>query len=853
MPDPLDFESRWFVVNGLPRLLFDSGRYAELTALIDGDWLRASTQVNGHYGPFLQDVALARDASASVAGNAAIGGSVRWALSASTIASIAAAFPPRVYPALIKWRFLSLVESVTFARRLPDPLKATEALLRMAQLPQLRQRDLEMLLREALAVRWVGGTENDRPKFMAAVAPLLSPNLLLEALDSVADVQSPAIRQPILASLVPQLRSPTKERVLSEALALARNLRSPYDMALGLARLSSFVEDSVLEESIDLLRAGTDGYFVTHQTIVELAPRLPLRLYKRVLSVIESLPHGMQKVRLLITLATQGQAELFKEPGELADFRSRYVVRPRGVLPARMKDQLVERAVAIAAGVDAEERLDSARVWCTLTAVIPRYGGRAVRLASRVEDYQRWSYVAPILIGHVGSRHRRSLINSAFQSIEASPDLSWVVPFTRVAGPYFSTGDHRRALDMAATLLPAPRAVEVMADVAMCAPGLIARTACERVYEMGVAIQDYSEREAAGSELVAVIAASETAEDADEVSIERQFEAMAERLPYRLLDLDRTYFLATRVFPRLSHNVLDRMAQRVCGLDFRDGIHSEYDTACYFLTMLVHRLSLPGRMCTLDYALQLLGAEHKDMHAFALCLIADAASEFSASQRSVAMKEVEDVPDPQRRLAARVALAVGDPIAGFALLCTDGESSPRCSAEAEREGSSADGESAILQRQADIRIPVLRDYVALAVLPYVSDSHRGRLMPYALSSATTKRAWGTNRPEQVAAMRLAGLCRPHELGDVLTALLTHSHLSSEAITAVRHLSLQFCQLPPAEAYEGLRTLVLRAAGGERGTLIRMLGAAAPLLCHVGGPEMVRDTLDAIVHVTSWFK
>jgi hypothetical protein len=240
----------------------------DVYGLMCEEWLRAWEWVEGVAAGFLTDVDRAWR-RAEAAEPALLGQQVRAALCLASEASASANVPGELLEACVKEGVIGVTQALALARKKPDP--------------------------------------NDFIKTMTRLAPYLPARMVGEVLEMAHKVRDQASRARALLALAPNLPTIEKEKLLVEALAIARGIDSEYTRIDVLSTLATCLPTAKIDEALEIAR-GIEKRSLRAEALSVLALRLPTTEKEKVLAealaIARRIDNEYTRIDVLSTLAT---------------------------------------------------------------------------------------------------------------------------------------------------------------------------------------------------------------------------------------------------------------------------------------------------------------------------------------------------------------------------------------------------------------------------------------------------------------------------------------------------------------------------------------------------------------------
>ena len=292
-------------------------------------WYRAQER-EGNTTAFITDVArgwrLAESASVAEIGSGntspSIALEVRYALISSSINTIGANIPPMVLSRLVETGVWTETQGLTYADRIPDLTRRSEALAAIAK--NLADDSKELALGRALDAALAIKDEGTRSAALANLSPSLSQLLLRRAATAAEAIGIDAYRVRALIGVGLQLSEPLGSELLGKAWKIAQGLGNEQDkykaqITLLPHRPQTEAQD-VINSILDKVAASPEAYW--RGDVLEMAARhLSEQQMVRALSITREIKDESQRTTALLALATRtaelGQGDealrLFKE------------------------------------------------------------------------------------------------------------------------------------------------------------------------------------------------------------------------------------------------------------------------------------------------------------------------------------------------------------------------------------------------------------------------------------------------------------------------------------------------------------------------------------------------------------
>jgi hypothetical protein len=344
-------------------------------------WFAAHDHSNS-IASYMDDLARARsDASATTnqyishhRSAISLGPEIRYALMASSCASLSANISVDFLAHLIQTGVWSLQRGLDHARRITDLGDRIKALLTVYR--HAKVEDQSILLSEALDTVTVIASDSARAKALAGLAPHLSSDLLAQALAAATAISDHTARAEALTALIPRVPADQQPAVIADALAAATAISADTARAEALTaliiRVPADQRSAVTAQALAAATAITD-YFSRGLTVARLIPRVQSDLAGQALAAVIAMTDYPVIESKLATL--EGLLPADPEPAVMAQAlavataithqysRGRALAR----LAPHLSSDLVAQALAAATAIsDHTARAEA------LTALIPR-------------------------------------------------------------------------------------------------------------------------------------------------------------------------------------------------------------------------------------------------------------------------------------------------------------------------------------------------------------------------------------------------------------------------------------------------------------------------------------------------
>ena len=272
----------------------------DLYDLICEGRLRAWTALEGGHSGFLNDVDRAwRGADA----DQEIGVQIRAALCHAGVAALSANYPAGLLSLAVRNEFLSPLQALAVARRVPYDHRRAGAL---SELAPILSGDL---LADALAAAKEIQDADARARALTGLAPHLPDNLradaVRDALVAAKEIQHTYARAHALTWLAPHLPENLRADAVRHALAAAKEIQDPFDLARALTELAPHLPENLLPDAVrDALAAAREIRDSDHRAraLAGLAPHLPENLRADALAAAKEIQDQGARSRALTGL-----------------------------------------------------------------------------------------------------------------------------------------------------------------------------------------------------------------------------------------------------------------------------------------------------------------------------------------------------------------------------------------------------------------------------------------------------------------------------------------------------------------------------------------------------------------------
>jgi hypothetical protein len=291
--------------------LSNAEQYERLTALITQQWMHARVAGDGYtYDGFVRDVMLAwqhahdaacRQIEASETPYA-IADCIRYALTRTSINAIAGSYPPVFVQRALETKLWSVDQGWSVAVRISDMQQ--RAVMYQCVLDTcgtlLTSKQHYQAVQESLAAVCNIRDEGAKAEALAALAPHLTGDLLVEGLAVARDIRDEGAKAKVLTALAPHRTGD----LLVEGLTAIRSIKDDRARATALAALAPHLTGDLLVEGLAIARDIRDEG-AKAEALAALAPHLTGDLLVEGLAVACSIADNRAQAQILIELAVQ--------------------------------------------------------------------------------------------------------------------------------------------------------------------------------------------------------------------------------------------------------------------------------------------------------------------------------------------------------------------------------------------------------------------------------------------------------------------------------------------------------------------------------------------------------------------
>ena len=454
-----------YELRNLATHLARSGREADLHLLLALPWgvLNAwyeAKDAAGDLPGYLADVAIARrlayDACAAPAPESTrastLALTVRYALVAASIRSIAGTVLPSVLAALVRTGVWSPDKAVAYARQDPSPYDRVQALA--ALVPSVTAAGREQVAREALTVAGEVGAEQ-RADVLARLAPDLPDEVLENAVSVARSINGPPTDE-ATDKTTRAWEAMLSRLPLPAALGVAREDAPEWLRADAVAWVGSRADEpqrtALLREALDGVVAERDELTLGFR-LQRIAPFLTQPLHESMLAAVGRVPRWSRGDVYIALAPTLGPEDSERAVGAVAELEDPAVALAAlaGRLPAWRREEVLAEALAAVREVSTE----FARA-PRLAAVGAHLTGRL--LAEALIDALALDEPGPRvtalagLIDRLPQPQRGRAMAAALEAAIASDDEQGQAWYLALIAPHLSREHRRRALTAARAL-----------------------------------------------------------------------------------------------------------------------------------------------------------------------------------------------------------------------------------------------------------------------------------------------------------------------------------------------------------------------------------------------------------------
>jgi hypothetical protein len=843
---------------GLPTLathLQLAGDILHLHELINNNWMGFRLAHDGHYGGFLDDVAIAWQATLSDTGSQ-FAYQLRYALIRSSIQSLARRVPATLYPVFIEHGLWALPEAVGFAQQISSPQERCEVLIRISETPGLTDADRRFLVGEVLRSEWHYERDGGTERLMRTLAPHLFPDQFNEALESARRIDSPRLAQSALSALAAYIPMPERDTIIREAQMLANTFEAPGERARALANMAPVLSEASISEALDqiALCAYDHDAFTSLQMI---AGYVPASLHGKAISIIKLLPEHLRQVIVLVAFATQQSLRwnTLLEPYGLQPIPDEFAPP---ALPSELHDEELAEALQLAHSITNPHNKASA----LLAVATGLQSIQEEALDQAVAEGRKY-----ILGGmdHFAAFATPRLVDRLIESIGEFANEGDRSDIIRGIAPHLSQDQVSRVFSLVEPLVRHAQILPLKGRILSCLPSNLRKPWLQPIYEDATKIGDRHLREATIRRLLTqgtVIHAQRPGTNSQDFPVDsRSFvaEVLANRASHRPETPYRWSYSWTKVIP-MGEVILGSKGQEL--QEVFDLLIGETDRSAgphiaYLLGRIAQNAEPDLLARILYFVLTRLSAD-QDTETYSYCFtLADIARCLSPSLLMEAVAGIQQMSDSNRRACAAVALApylhmdlarglVNGSFANY-------ERNPAMTdAHVPRYLVDPDYEQAItLIREIPVQHTLSIALVSIA--PYISIEHVHNVMPEVLDAALTRSSW-TGIFEQHVLLRLISIAQPEMYQQLIFVLDNSPIMGSDTKTMALYLLMHRILSAKREAVlKQWPALLESIAARPRDEFLHYLHILAPAIAVLCDSATLKQIVAHIIEVSDWWR